>query len=127
MCRISPPFLSSIILCLDLNSLLATPLTKGRHNFQIVCPHYFLGHLSNSGDLSLWFGVHRCSSSIVRRESCINIFFSRTTGPIFRVRRQEIVNFMTPRAGVLVLGRGHKNHIVKMHYFIKSFLLYSQA
>ena len=29
----------------------------------------------------------------------------------------KIVNFMTPRAGVLVLGCGHISHIVKMHYF----------
>ena len=28
----------------------------------------------------------------------------------------QIVNFMTPRAGVLVLGCGHISHIVKMHY-----------
>ena len=39
----------------------------------------------------------------------------------------KIVNFMTPGAGVLVLGRGHINHIVKMHYFFKNLLLYSQA
>ena len=34
-----------------------------------------LGHLSHSGDLLLWDGVRR-------RPSCVNIFFSRTTGPI---------------------------------------------
>ena len=39
----------------------------------------------------------------------------------------KIVTFMTPWAGVLVLGRGHISHIVKMHYFFKSLLLYSQA
>ena len=39
----------------------------------------------------------------------------------------KIVNFMTPGAGVLVLGRGHISHIVKMHYFFKNLLLYSQA
>ena len=39
----------------------------------------------------------------------------------------KIVNFMTPGAGVLVLGHGHINHIVKMHYFFKKNLLYSQA
>ena len=33
----------------------------------------------------------------------------------------KIVNFMTPGAGVLVLGRGHISHIVKMHYFFKIF------
>ena len=35
----------------------------------------FLGHLSNSGDLLLWLGV-------CRHPSCVNIFFSNTTGPI---------------------------------------------
>ena len=30
----------------------------------------------------------------------------------------KIVNFMTPRAGVLLLGRGHISHIVKMHYLL---------
>ena len=30
----------------------------------------------------------------------------------------KIVNFMTPGVGVLVLGRGHISHIVKMHYLI---------
>ena len=39
----------------------------------------------------------------------------------------KIVNFMTPGPGVLVLGCGHKSHIVKLHYFFKNFLLYSQA
>ena len=38
----------------------------------------------------------------------------------------KIVNFMTPEAGVLALGRGHISHIVKMHYSYKN-LLYSQA
>ena len=39
----------------------------------------------------------------------------------------KIVNFMTPGAGVLVLGRGHISDIVKMHYFFKNLLLQSQA
>ena len=39
----------------------------------------------------------------------------------------KIVNFMTSGAGVLVLGRGHISHIVKMHYFFQNLLLYSQA
>ena len=42
-------------------------------------------------------------------------------------RSTKIVNFMTPRAGVLVLGHGHINHKVKMHYFFKNLLLYSHA
>ena len=46
------------------------PLMPKRHYFST-----FLGHLSHSGDLLLWVGVRR-------RSSCVNIFFSRTTGPI---------------------------------------------
>ena len=38
----------------------------------------------------------------------------------------KILNFMTPRAGVLVLGCGYMSHIVKMHYFFKNLLLYIQ-
>ena len=34
---------------------------------------------------------------------------------------------MTTGAGVLVIGCGHKSHIVKMHYYFKNLLLYSQA
>ena len=34
---------------------------------------------------------------------------------------------MTPGTGVLVLGRGHISHIVKMHYFFKNLLLYHKA
>ena len=32
----------------------------------------------------------------------------------------KIVNFMTPGAGALVLGRDHISCIVKMHYFFKN-------
>ena len=39
----------------------------------------------------------------------------------------KIVNFMTPRAGDLVLGCGYISHIVKMHYLFKNILLYSHA
>ena len=39
----------------------------------------------------------------------------------------KIVNFMIPGVAVLVLGRGHISHIVKMHYFFSNLLLYSQA
>ena len=38
----------------------------------------------------------------------------------------KIIAFMTPGAGVLVLGRGHISHTVKMHYFFQN-LLYYQA
>ena len=33
----------------------------------------------------------------------------------------KIVNFMTPGAGVFVLGRSHTNHIVKIHISLKFF------
>ena len=46
---------------------------------------------------------------------------------ITKERSTKIVNFMTPWAGVLELGRGHISHVVKMHYFFKNLLLYSQA
>ena len=39
----------------------------------------------------------------------------------------KIVHFMTPEAGVLVLGCGHISHIVKMHYFFENLLFNSQA
>ena len=39
----------------------------------------------------------------------------------------KIVTFMTPGTEVLVLGRAHISHIVKIHYFFKNLLLYSQA
>ena len=39
----------------------------------------------------------------------------------------KIVNFMTPWAGVLVLGCGHIRQIVKMYYFHNNLFLYSQA
>ena len=39
----------------------------------------------------------------------------------------KIVNFMTPGAGVLVLGCGHIRHLVKIHYFFKNIPLYNQA
>ena len=38
----------------------------------------------------------------------------------------QIVNIMTPEAGVLEQGCGHTSHIVKMHYSFNN-LLYSQA
>ena len=39
----------------------------------------------------------------------------------------KIINFLTPGAGVLLLGRGYISHTVKMHYFFKKHLLYSRA
>ena len=39
----------------------------------------------------------------------------------------KIVTFMTPCAGILVLGCDHKSHMVKMHYFFKNLFFYSEA
>ena len=39
----------------------------------------------------------------------------------------KIVNFLTPGAGVLLLGCDHISHIVKINYSFKNLLLYSQA
>ena len=40
-------------------------------------------------------------------------------------RSNKVVNFMTPGAGDLVLGRGHISHIVKFDYFFNNLLLYT--
>ena len=70
----------------------------------------FLGHLSHSGDLLLWVGVHGTSS--------VNIFFSRIFTKlgmysICRVKRQESVNFIRPffpRGGYLG-GKKYKFYV----------------
>ena len=46
---------------------------------------------------------------------------------ITREESNKIVNSTASRAGVLVAGRGHTNHIVKMHYIFKNLLLYSHC
>ena len=43
----------------------------------------FLGHLSHSGDLLLWVGIHHCPLCVVLRALSVNIFSTETTGPIF--------------------------------------------
>ena len=42
-------------------------------------------------------------------------------------RLSKIVNFITPRAGFLVLGYGQISHMVKMHYICKNFFLFTQT
>ena len=39
-------------------------------------------------------------------------------------RSTKIVYFITPGAGVLVLGRGHIINIVNVHYFFQNLFLY---
>ena len=57
------------------------------------------------------------------------VWFRQTKciGMIIKDGYTKIVNFMTPGEGVLLLGRGHISHIVKMHYFFKNLRLYSQG
>ena len=62
---------------------------------------FLLGHLSHSGDLLLWVGIRRCVSFIVCRpltSSSQELFgqsLPNLVCSISRVRRQEILNFMT--------------------------------
>ena len=60
-----------------------------------------------------------CSGAWFRHTKCIVI--------MTKVGSNKIVNFMTPGTGVLVLGRGHISHVVKMHYFFKNVLLYPKT
>ena len=39
----------------------------------------------------------------------------------------KIINFMTPVAGVLVLGHAHVSHVLKLHYIFKNVFLFSEA
>ena len=39
----------------------------------------------------------------------------------------KTLNFMNPRAGILLLGCGQISHIVEMHYFSKNLLFFTQA
>ena len=38
-----------------------------------------------------------------------------------------VASVMAPEAGVLVLGRGHKSHKVKMHFLFENLLAYFLA
>ena len=46
---------------------------------------------------------------------------------ITREESTKIVNLMTSGAEILVLGHDHVSHVVKMYYFFKYLLLYTQA
>ena len=77
------------------------------HISQIVKMHYFFKNL------------HLYSDAYIRQTKYIIM--------MTKERSTKIVTFMTPRAGVFVLGCCHISHIVKMHYFFKNLLLYFQA
>ena len=77
-----------------------------------------LGHLSHSGDLLLWVGVRRpltFSKKKLLSQSRPNLVSS-----IYRVRRQEL---KTP----YLKGKFFGVKSVKLMYFLKNLLLYSQA
>ena len=99
----------------------------GRKDLLLLC---FLGH---SGDLLLWVGVRRHASRVVRRpltsssQELLSQSLPNLVCSICRLRRQEIVNFMTPGAGALALGCCQISQIVKMHYFFKNLLRCSHA
>ena len=42
-------------------------------------------------------------------------------GLIIKEGSTQVLNFMTPGAGILVMGCGHLGHIVKMHYVYNFF------
>ena len=81
--------------------------------------------------------VLRCGhiSDIVKMNYfCENLLFSLTQirqfeGIVMMSKEgsAKIVNFMTPRAGILVLGCGQISCIVKMLYFFKNLLLFTWA
>ena len=76
-------------------------------NFMVPHPKrmYFLGKKCFFKNLLLYFGTwsiqSKCKVMITKEGST------------------KIVNFLTPRAGILVLGCGHIIYTVKMHYFVK--------
>ena len=99
----------------------------------------FLGHLSHSGDLSLWVDgrrrqscivlralcVGRCASCVVRRaltstQELLGQSWPKLVCSICRKRRQEFINFMAPAP------REHNFGVksVKFMYFLKH-LVYS--
>ena len=76
------------------------------HISHIVKIHYFFKKIFFS---TQWYGSDKLKAMMNKQGST------------------KIVNFITPGAGVLLLGRGHISRIVKMHYSFKNLLLYSQA
>ena len=74
-------------------------------NFKFLC------HLSNSGMHFFFKNLLLYSQAYIRQTKHIEM--------ITKEGSTKIVNFMTPGAGVLVLGHGHISNIVKIHYFFK--------
>ena len=77
------------------------------------------GHISHIMTIHYFFKNLLSSQAYIRKTKYIVI--------MTKVGSTKIVNFMTPGSGVLALGRGHISHKMKIHYFFKNLLLYSQA
>ena len=83
----------------------------------------------------LWLGCGHISHRVKMHYFFKNLLFNsqaliRQTKYVVMMTKEgstKIINFITPGVGVLVLGRGHISHRVKMHYFFKNLFLYSQA
>ena len=77
------------------------PPIPSRGNFEIKSVNclYFLENLLLY--FGAWFRQTKCALIMIMEGS------------------NNVLNSMTPRAGVLVLGRGRISHIVKMHHFYK--------
>ena len=68
------------------------------------------GHISKIAQNALFlYKIIFSSSQAQIRQTKYVVMMTKEGSPNF-------VNFMTPGAGVLVLGRGHMSHIGKMHY-----------
>ena len=68
------------------------------------------GHISHIGKMHYFFKNLLNSQEWMRQTICIVMMTKEGS--------TKIVNFKPPGAGVLVLGRGHISHIVKMHYLL---------
>ena len=68
----------------------------------------------------------KCKIDVILKKSSslLRDWFRQTSCVVTMTKKRftKIVNFMTPGAGVLVLGHGHISHIVEMHYFFKNLL-----
>ena len=66
------------------------------------------GHISHIVKMHYFFkNLHFNSQALIRQTKYVVMMTKEGS--------TKIVNFMTPEAGVLVLGRGHISHIVKLH------------
>ena len=77
------------------------------HISHIIKMHYFFNNLHLYS--RAWFKQTRCIVIMTKEESI------------------KIINFMTPRIGVLGLRCEHLSQMLEMRYFFQNLLLYSQA